>query len=75
VAAKVEKIVDKVLRVQEEARKVCHRLGFHEETLLPNQVRDRNGTAQDLVIMSCDIKELWAEMENHMFLSDIQRSH
>jgi RimJ/RimL family protein N-acetyltransferase len=75
VAAKLEKIVVRIMRVQEEARKVCQKLGFHEEAILHDQVRDQNGEIQDLRVMSCNMKELWKEMEDHFFLTDISRDH
>ena len=73
-AKKVEKIMVKIMRKQEAVKNSFHRLGFHEEALLPDYVKDRKGRIQDLLIMSIDMKELWEEMEHEWHLSDFQRS-
>ena len=72
-AAKVEKIVVKMMRAQEAAKRIFRKLGFHEEVILPHHVKDRNGKPQDLLIMGIDMKELWSEMENYFELTDMRR--
>ena len=51
------------MRPQVAARQICRRLGFHEEHVLPDYVRDQTGTRQDLVLMSCRMDEMWHELE------------
>jgi RimJ/RimL family protein N-acetyltransferase len=72
-AAKVEKIVVKMMRAQEAAKCIFRKLGFHEEVILPYHVKDRNGRPQDLLIMSIDMTELWKEMENYFQITDMRR--
>lgn len=69
----VKKIVAKFMRPQTAARKILRKLDFHEETLIPNYVRDRAGKIQDMVIMTCDMKDLWEELEHFYSDSDWQR--
>jgi L-amino acid N-acyltransferase YncA len=73
VEKKVEKIVVKMMRPQIEVRKICRKLGFREELLIPDYVRDLGGESQDLVIMTCDIKEMWKELDLFYSDSDWQR--
>jgi L-amino acid N-acyltransferase YncA len=73
-AAKVEEIVVKMMRPQISARKIFRRLGFHEEILIPDYVKDRNGEVQDLILMRCDLESLWQELEDYLAQSDWQRT-
>jgi RimJ/RimL family protein N-acetyltransferase len=70
---KVEKIVVKMLRPQIAARKICKKLGFREELFLPAYVKDQDKKDQDLLIMTCNIDELWREFELLYKDSDWQR--
>ena len=70
---KVEKVVVKIMRPQVAARKICHKLGFHEETVIPDHVRDLSGKTQDMIIMTCDMKEFWDELEHYYIDSDWRR--
>ncbi len=73
-AAKVEEIVVKMMRPQIAARKIFRRLGFHEEVLIPDYVKDRNGVVQDFILMRCDLDSLWKELEDYMAHGDWQRT-
>lgn len=73
-AAKVEEIVVKMMRPQIAARKIFRRLGFHEEILIPDYVKDRNGEVQDLILMRCDLESLWQELEDYLAHSDWRRA-
>ena len=70
---KVEKIVMKMMRPQTAARKICKKLGFREEVFLPAYVKDQEKKNQDLLIMTCNIDELWKEFEIIYKDSDWQR--
>jgi RimJ/RimL family protein N-acetyltransferase len=70
---KVEKVVAKFMRPQAAARKICRRLGFHEEALVPDYVRDRHGHTQDLIIMTSKMKDFWNEIEHFYSDSDWRR--
>ena len=70
---KVEKVIAKMMKPQAAARKICQTLGFHEEVLIPDYVKDQTGKSQDLVIMTCDIQELWKELDQFYMDSDWER--
>jgi RimJ/RimL family protein N-acetyltransferase len=70
---KVEKVVAKMLKPQMAARKICKKLGFREELLLPAYVKDQEKKNQDLIIMTCNLDDLWKEFETLYKDSDWQR--
>ncbi|MFC2167241.1 GNAT family N-acetyltransferase [Acidobacteriota bacterium] len=69
----VKKIVVKFMRPQTAPRKILRKLDFHEEILIPDYIRDRAGKTQDMVIMTCDMKDLWKELEHFYSDSDWRR--
>lgn len=71
---RVEEIVAKVMRPQKAALKVLERLGFKEEAVLPDYVRDIEGKKHDLIIMRCKLQSLLGELEHYFSLSDWQRA-
>ena len=71
---KLEEIVVRMMRPQEAARSIFVRLGFKEDAVLPGYVRDRHGQRQDLVVMRCNLEELWAKMENYLDDTDWRRA-
>ena len=73
VEKKVEKMVVKMMRPQIAALTICRKLGFREELLIPDYVRDLAGETQDLIIMTCDIKDFWKELDHFYMDSDWQR--
>ena len=74
IASKAEYIEVHMMRPQTAAHNIFRRLGFHEEVMLPDHVRDRAGSTQDLIMMRCDIKEMWEELEHFFAASDWQRA-
>ena len=70
--AKVDRIVARMMRPQQGAQKIMKRLGFHDEFLIPEHVRDQDGSWQDMIIMRCNLEDLWKEMEGTFEDSDIQ---
>ncbi len=70
---KVEKVVAKMMKPQVAARTICKKLGFKEEVLIPDYVKDQTGKSQDLVVMTCDIQELWKELDQFYMDSDWER--
>lgn len=70
---KVEEIIVKMMRPQVAARLIFRKLGFHEETLLPDYVKDISGRRQDLILMRCDLEALWRELEEFIESHDWQR--
>jgi acetyltransferase len=69
----IQMIVARMMRPQIGAQKIFRRLGFREETLLPDFVKDIKGGAQDLIVMTCDVKDLWRELDRTFSESDWQR--
>jgi len=71
---KVELLLVRMMRPQVSARNIFRRLGFHEQVMLPDHVKDRVGTTQDLIIMRCDLAAMWSELETFFAESDWQRT-
>jgi len=69
----VTTIVARMMRPQAGAQKIFQRLGFHVESLLPDFVKDLQGESQDLIVMSCEVKDLWKELDRLFSESDWQR--
>ena len=74
VEAKVEEVMVRMMRPQLAARSIFRKLGFHEETLLPDYVKDAEGRKQDLVLMRCDLEGLWQKLEDFIADRDWGRS-
>ncbi|MGB7297399.1 MAG: GNAT family N-acetyltransferase [Candidatus Aminicenantales bacterium] len=72
-ANSVETIVAKMMRPQKSAKIIFHRLGFREEALLPDYVRDLSGRPQDLIIMMCRLGDMWEELDQFTSDSDWER--
>jgi len=71
---RVEEIVAKVMRPQTAALKIVERLGFREQTVLPDYVKDVDGNKHDLIVMRCKLQHLMSELEHYFAMSDWQRS-
>lgn len=74
VEQKVKKVIAKILRPQEGARKILKKLGFREEIVLPHYVTDQKHKIQDLLIMTCNMDNFWKELEALYIASDWQRT-
>jgi L-amino acid N-acyltransferase YncA len=70
---KIEVMVARMMRPQVGAQQIFRRLGFSEVNLLPDYVKDISGTTQDLIIMTCNIRDLWKELDQVFRESDWQR--
>jgi len=57
----LEEIVVKMIESQAAARSIFQRLGFREETVLRNYVKDSRGTKRNLVLMRCELEDLSRE--------------
>jgi ribosomal protein S18 acetylase RimI-like enzyme len=71
---RVERIMVRMLGPQKAALSIFRTLGFHDEFLIPQHVRDREGNLQDMIIMRCNLEDLWHEMENLVEFSDFPRN-
>ncbi len=52
----IEKIVARMTTDQTAARALFHELGFQNEALLKDHVKDRNGIRHDLLLMACEVQ-------------------
>ena len=52
----IEKIVARMTTDQTGARALFHELGFQNEALLKDHVKDRNGARHDLLLMACEVQ-------------------
>ena len=71
---KVEEIIAKFMAPQVGAKNILTKLGFHQEAMFHDYVKDRNGHKQDLVIMRCNLEALWQKLEAQLGHSDWQRT-
>ncbi len=74
ISKNVEEIIIKIMKPQKSAISICRRMGFKQEAVLPGYVKDLEGTKQDLIIMRCNINEMWKELEGYLEDSDWQRT-
>jgi L-amino acid N-acyltransferase YncA len=74
ISEKVEEIIVKMMKPQKAAINIFKRLGFKQKAVIPDYVIDFDGNKQDLIIMRCDVNEMWKELEDYMQDSDWQRS-
>ena len=65
----LEKIVAEMMDTQQGAKKVFEKLGFTQEAVLRGQVRDQMGVRHDLLVLTKDLEEFWADMQNHEYFS------
>jgi RimJ/RimL family protein N-acetyltransferase len=66
----LEEIVIKMMGTQTAARNICERLGFRQNAVLRNYLKDRGGTKRDLILMRCDLEELWRDFEALLYEMD-----
>ena len=69
----LEIIIAKMMRPQVGAQHIFRKLGFREEMLLPDYLKDLEGVTQDMIIMACNVKDLWKQLDHLFSESDWQR--
>ena len=69
----VNKLVVKMMKPQINAQNMVRKLGFRQKRTIPDYVMDQYGKPQDLVIMTCDMKDFWREIELEYRDSDWRR--
>jgi ribosomal protein S18 acetylase RimI-like enzyme len=72
-AEHVEEIVVKMMRPQNAAHSIFKRLGFRNQMVLPEYVKDREGKLQDMILGRCNLKVLWNELEDYFAEFDYPR--
>ncbi|MBU2512290.1 GNAT family N-acetyltransferase [bacterium] len=61
----IEEMVVEIMAPQENAKKIFERLGFKQDTVIKKYVKDINGEKQDLILMRCNIEEIWDKIESY----------
>ena len=74
ISAKVEEIIVNIMKIQKAAISIFERLGFKQEAVLYDYVMDLEGNKQDLIIMRCNVAEMWKELEEYLKDSDWHRT-
>ena len=74
ISKKVEEIAVRIMGPQVGVQKIFERFGFHKVAELHDYVKDISGHKQDLVVMRCNLEELWQKLEDHMTDSDWLRT-
>jgi len=69
----LEVITAMMMRPQVGAQHIFRKLGFREEMLLPDHLKDLDGVIQDMIIMTCNVKDLWKQLDQLFSESDWQR--
>ncbi len=65
----LEKIVAEMMETQHGALKVFEKLGFHREAVFHGQVRDQIGVRHDLLVLTKDLEDFWANIQTHEYFS------
>jgi len=71
---KVEEILVRIMGPQVGALSIFERLGFHQDAILHDYVKDIDGAKQDLILMRCDLESLWRKLGDFMADFDWQRT-
>ncbi len=71
-SAGIEEIIVKMMATQTAALRIFDKLGFHQEVVLRNYVKDTKGTRNDLVLMRCPLKDLWEKYEDFVHETDMR---
>jgi len=62
---KVEEMIVKIAAPQQAASSIFHRMGFHDDVVFKNYVKDISGKRHDLMVLRCNLEALWQEIENY----------
>jgi len=71
---KVEEIVVRIMAPQKGVQAIFKHLGFRKEAVLRDYVKDITGIKHDLVVMRCNLDELWQKLGDHLRDSDWRRT-
>ena len=71
-SAGIEEIVVKMMASQTAAIRIFQTLGFHQEVVLRDYVKDMKGTKKDLVLMRCRLEDLWQKYEEFVRDTDMR---
>jgi L-amino acid N-acyltransferase YncA len=68
----IEEIVVKMMATQTAALRIFDKLGFRQEVVLRQYVKDMKGTKRDLVLMRCPLRDLWQRYEDFVHETDMR---
>ena len=71
-SAGIEEIVVKMMATQTAAIRIFHKLGFRQEVVLRDYVKDLRGIRHDLVLMRCPLQDLWEKYEDFVHETDMR---
>jgi len=71
---RLEDVVVRMMSPQIAAYRIFQRLGFREEATLRDYVKDLSGSRHDLLVMRCDLKSMWQELQEFLEESDWHRT-
>ena len=63
IARGFQKAVAQIMDTQTGARRMFERMGFTVEATLKGHVRDLDGNTHNLLIMTCQLEDVWSKME------------
>ncbi|MCK4303295.1 MAG: GNAT family N-acetyltransferase [Candidatus Eisenbacteria sp.] len=63
---RVEKVIGAVTAEETSGKRIVEALGFRQEMIRHNHMRSLHGELHDVIIMTADINEAWARMEDLM---------
>ena len=70
---KLEHLIAKMMTPQAGFQNILKKFGFKEGHILPKYLLDQDKHKQDMLIMTCDMKDFWRELEGVYKQSDWQR--
>jgi L-amino acid N-acyltransferase YncA len=70
-SAGVEEIVVRMMASQTAALRIFHKLGFRQEVVLRDYVKDVKGNRKDLVLMRCRLEDLWQKYADFVHETDM----
>ncbi len=71
----VEEMIIELMAPQENAKKIFERLGFKIGATLKDYVKDSKGQKQDMLIMRCNLNDIWDKIEAYHEEFHIQTSY
>jgi ribosomal protein S18 acetylase RimI-like enzyme len=69
---RLEKLIVRRMRHHQAAVHRLRQIGFREEVILPDSVKNMKGRTQELMVMSCDLEGMWKDREHYFGTSDLE---
>jgi L-amino acid N-acyltransferase YncA len=71
-SAGIEEIIVKMMASQTGALRIFQKLGFRQEVVLRDYVKDKEGNRKDLVLMRCRLEDLWQKYGDFVRENDMR---